>query len=403
MYNNRILVIDDQKEVLDVYRTILEPLQDESRLKLNALEDDVFGDGPISSPHPNLSFADDECYDVVYATQGQIGVEEVVKSRHENKPFAVAFIDMRMPPGIDGKETAKQIRRLDKDIEIVIVTAYSDHNRKDIIHEVGTPSKILFLKKPFDIDEIKQFALALTEKWNLNDQKNRAEAELKNYNQKLEQEVSERTEQLKELVLKLEILSNTDPLTGLFNFRKFQKQMELEISRIERFSERHYNPNTYTFSLAILDIDNFKVINDTFGHLNGDTVLQAIAGILKKNCRDIDVVARYGGDEFTMIYVDCPAPNAAAICRRIGEQMLTAVKVRDLLTNLDNQENIDEILKRIELEPENYYPVRCSIGIAEYSHGLHLQDVIKRADSALYRVKRSGKDSILIWSGNQNG
>lgn len=402
MFNNRILVIDDQKEVLDVYKTILEPHLDESRIQLAALEDDIFGETPTTLPIKESAWFEEECYNVVYANQGLIGIEEIVKSRHENKPFAVTFIDMRMPPGIDGKETAKRIRRIDNEIEIVIVTAYSDHNRKDIIDEIGNPSKILLLKKPFDIDEIKQFSLALTEKWNINYQRIQAELELKNYNLKLEKEVAERTDQLKDLVSKLEVLSNTDPLTGLFNFRKFQKQLELEISRIERFSERHSNQTSYTFSMAIIDIDNFKQINDTFGHLNGDIVLQTFALILKKNSRDIDIIARYGGDEFNLVYVDCPSTHAAIICRRISQQMLTAVKVRELFKNLDDLSKIDEILNKIGLAPDDYYPIRCSIGIVEYSHGLHLQDIIKRADSALYRVKRSGKDSLLIWSSNQN-
>ena len=79
----------------------------------------------------------------------------------------MAFVDVRMPPGWDGMQTASMIRKVDQRIEIVIITAYSDRDRLELVKEIGTPEKLLYLKKPFDVDELRQIVLSLTRKWNL--------------------------------------------------------------------------------------------------------------------------------------------------------------------------------------------------------------------------------------------
>ncbi|MEN8232914.1 MAG: histidine kinase, partial [Thermodesulfobacteriota bacterium] len=101
------------------------------------------------------------------AAQGQEGFTLVQNGLAEDKPFALAFIDIRMPPGWDGISTAARIRDLDPNIEIVIVTAYSDRSLEEIIQAVGTPEKLILLRKPFDHEEIIQLSFSLTEKWNL--------------------------------------------------------------------------------------------------------------------------------------------------------------------------------------------------------------------------------------------
>ena len=165
MKNKKILIIDDQKEARESYKSILGKNNYPEHSQLEKLESELFEEqgnkdkGNLKTP--------EEIYEVEYAAQGLDGVERTRKALENNRPFALAFIDMRMPPGIDGKETAKRIRELDRQMEFVIVTAYSDHDRRDIVESVGYPSKLLFLRKPFEVDEIKQFALALTEKWNL--------------------------------------------------------------------------------------------------------------------------------------------------------------------------------------------------------------------------------------------
>jgi len=162
--NSRIIVIDDEPSILNDYCMILSPPREgeAKRREVAALEAELFGTAPpreISSPA--------ESYEVHTALQGKQGFETVSAFRNSGNPFALAFIDIRMPPGWDGIQTAKKIRDIDPDIEIVIVTAYSDRNRQEIVKEIGTPEKLLYVKKPFDPDEIRQLALCLTRKWDL--------------------------------------------------------------------------------------------------------------------------------------------------------------------------------------------------------------------------------------------
>jgi signal transduction histidine kinase len=155
---NNLLFIDDEDEILKSYKRIFEKSSKSSDLK--GLAADFFGEAVASYDLDN----DGAEYVAYTASQGLDGVELVKKQLELNDPFKVAFIDMRMPPGINGLETAKRIRKLDPKIEIVIVTAYSDIDFKNIVKELGSPDKLLYLKKPFDSEEIKQFALNLVVK-----------------------------------------------------------------------------------------------------------------------------------------------------------------------------------------------------------------------------------------------
>ncbi len=179
----KIIVMDDDKQILEVYLQILAPPEKKAVTSSEALEAVVYGGAA------QRSFAISEQYDLITAMQGQDGFEMIKQARESNSPFTLAFIDVRMPPGWDGIETASKIREIDSDIEIVMVTAYSDRERNELVTKIGTPEKLLYLKKPFDPDEIKQLALSLTGKWCL-------EKALKNAHDKMERRVEERTAEL---------------------------------------------------------------------------------------------------------------------------------------------------------------------------------------------------------------
>ncbi|GAB4333643.1 MAG: hypothetical protein Kow0089_02390 [Desulfobulbaceae bacterium] len=102
-----------------------------------------------------------------FASQGREGYELARDFLQEGKPFALAFVDVRMPPGWDGMETAARLHQIDPDLEIVIVTAYSDRSCDEIVRAVGSPHKLLFLRKPFDTEELKRLAVSLTDKWHI--------------------------------------------------------------------------------------------------------------------------------------------------------------------------------------------------------------------------------------------
>lgn len=160
MDNDRILVIDDDRQIWQAYQEVLapEPLASASPLaRIKALIADKNG----------KSSNEEKCFTLSFASQGQEGYGLVLEANKRQTPFAVIFLDIRMPPGWDGVETAANIRRIDPLVEIVIVTAFSDRSRAEIASVMGNPSKFLFIRKPFDADELKQLALSLTEKWNI--------------------------------------------------------------------------------------------------------------------------------------------------------------------------------------------------------------------------------------------
>ncbi len=154
---SRILVIDDDQDIWKAYRLILtsDGLPSESS---SARISRLLNEGQAEQDDPGFVLS--------FASQGQEGYQLVAESK-DREPFAMAFIDIRMPPGWDGMETAVKIRQLDPEIELVVVTAYSDRSMEEIVRAVGTPDKLLFLHKPFDPDELKQIARSLTSKWRI--------------------------------------------------------------------------------------------------------------------------------------------------------------------------------------------------------------------------------------------
>ncbi len=155
--SRKIIVIDDEEAILDAYLSILSPT--ERNMNTAALETVLFGES-----RNQKEFTRDS-YEVTTALQGEEGFEKVKIAREKGEPFTLAFIDVQMPTGWDGLMTAKMIRQADSDIEIVIATAYSDRSRSEMLEMVGRPEKLLYLKKPFDPEEIRQLALCLTKKW----------------------------------------------------------------------------------------------------------------------------------------------------------------------------------------------------------------------------------------------
>lgn len=155
---NKLIFIDDEEDILDTYKRIFKKNKDNEDL-ISVATDFFQEDLKLDNDK-----GPDGKYEVLTAAQGLDGIEIIKSHLGTDNPIKVAFVDMRMPPGIDGMETSKRIRQIDPYIEIVIVTAFSDSNLKEIVEEVGVPDKLLYLKKPFDIQEIKQLALNLTVK-----------------------------------------------------------------------------------------------------------------------------------------------------------------------------------------------------------------------------------------------
>ncbi len=174
--NRRILIVDDNTSIHEDFRNILCP-GDSEEAATTEMEAVLF-EGEEQAPH-------EVGFELDYACQGQEGLEMVKEALAENRPYAMAFVDVRMPPGWDGIETIARMWEVYPDLQIVVCTAYADYSWEEMRAKVGQPDSLLVLKKPFDNIEVQQLAHALTKKWLLNYQTRLQMAELAEANQRL--------------------------------------------------------------------------------------------------------------------------------------------------------------------------------------------------------------------------
>ncbi|HVN24368.1 MAG TPA: GGDEF domain-containing protein [Syntrophorhabdales bacterium] len=162
----------------------------------------------------------------------------------------------------------------------------------------------------------------------------------------------------------LRSLTLTDALTGLYNTRFFTMQLEIEIARTRRTGQ----PS----SMMMIDLDNFKLLNDTMGHVHGNRFLLKTASTLREQLRPTDIVCRYGGDEFAVIMPATDIYDAARIATRL-QQAIASIPLKKLL------------------------PVSASIGVAEYSAASKggSEEFVHQADMALYKAKKNGKNQVF--------
>jgi diguanylate cyclase (GGDEF)-like protein len=169
-------------------------------------------------------------------------------------------------------------------------------------------------------------------------------------------------------------LAVTDPLTGLANHRHFRESLGLEIARASRLQ--------YAVGLLMLDVDNFKRVNDTLGHPVGDEVLKSIAGVLRNNLRQTDLAARYGGEEFAIVL---PGLGPRGV-RAVGEKLRRAVGT----------------LRPLSVPESSPMHVSISIGgVSASPPGLDAADMIRVADAALYTAKRRGRNAVCVAADDQ--
>jgi two-component system, NtrC family, sensor kinase len=168
--NRRILVVDDNREVHRDFRKVLCP-ERLATLELDALTQALFGE-PQTRADREPSFTIDSAY------QGQEALERATESLRTGRPYALAFVDMRMPPGWDGVETIAHLWSVDPYLQIVICSAYSDYSWREIVDRLGQSDALLILKKPFDAVEVTQVASAFCKKWCLHRQARRQTEDL---------------------------------------------------------------------------------------------------------------------------------------------------------------------------------------------------------------------------------
>ncbi|MGA7350923.1 MAG: EAL domain-containing protein [Acidobacteriaceae bacterium] len=470
----RLLIIDDNESIHDDLKKILLRQDDDSGL--SADENLLFG----------TTRAMETEFEVDSAFQGQEGLDCVMRAQSSQTPYALAFVDVRMPPGWDGIETIRHLWRADPELQVVICTAHSDYNWDAISHELGVSHNFVILKKPFDNIEVKQLAHALTAKWTamrmarlkmeyLDKQVEERTADLRRTEEKYraifedavigifqatpdgkllnvnrafagihgfdtpeqlletaaagsdralldpgqisdwsrilskqdvvrgaEVEVTTRDGSRKWVLVNIRAardrdgvvlhhegtvediterkraqqqvnyLAYYDVLTGLPNRALLQERLT------EALSDWHRNRLT---ALLFLDLDRFKLINDSLGHSFGDLLLRQVADRLQAQLRKQDTVARVGGDEFLILLpgIDTIAEAESAAARLVG--------------SLKGEFQIQG----------RQLSVSCSVGISIFpQHGRDEETLIKNADAAMYSAKENGCNTFCLFTEEMN-
>ncbi len=479
--NLKVIVIDDNTAIHEDFIKILMKNKQTTDSMLAEMDRDLFGVTDNESLLPNFI--------IETASQGEEGVEKIAFAIKNNSPYALAFVDIRMPPGWDGVKTIKRIWELDKNIQVVICTAYSDYTWEETIKELGKTDNLLILKKPFDNIAVRQLACALTKKWQL--MKDASE-----YTSSLEERVNERTQSLSDSLSRMyatlessadgiivfdssgsidicnkkfikmwslpdsviatedsnmlfeyinskltlsetivpiinEITENQDkvvlgtmnlqdgrvyeyysqPYTlenkskaRVWSFRDITNRAFLEkelqhkathdiltglpnrvlLQEKIKNSMRLSDENKNKFGILFLDIDRFKLINDSLSHEAGDEVLRQVSNRFQEIIRKADTLARLGGDEFVIILND--------------------VKTEQDLRVFANK--LLAILKDPFIVQGHELFITTSIGIGLYPNdGNNIDELLRNADNAMYLSKKLGANQFNFYTqelNNQN-
>ena len=294
----RILVVDDEAAVLDAYRQVLgNPVTSAARAEIDDLRKRLFLSGGAAALAATRSRGAAP-FEAEYCDGAEAAVAAVRAACSIGRPYAVVFLDMRMPPGPDGAWAAERVRELDPQAEIVICTAYSDVDPATIAQRVPPADQLFYLQKPFHPHEVRQLAHALGAK--------RASAERR-----------------------LDAGEDTDRLTGLSGRGRF-------LARLRQVVEDACRDGT-TVALLCIDLDNFRRINEALGHAAGDDLIRRTAQRLRELLRRDDAVthlplpevptcdiARTGGDQFAVLLHHVRDPgDAEAVAARLTRPLVS--------------------------------------------------------------------------------
>lgn len=242
---------------------------------------------------------------------------------------AVVITELRMPD-MSGAELVKAIREIDTKISVIVITPYLFINSAIEVMEDGAFG---YITKPLNATEIRIVVQHAVERYFL-----MGEADKKTYYYDL---------------------SILDGLTGVYNHRHLHDVLDREIARAKRYPQH--------LALAMIDVDNFKKYNDTNGHMAGDELLRGLTNLMVRSLRNLDMVFRYGGEEFCILMVETDKKGAILA----AERMLNLVRLS--------------------------LPATISMGLSDYPTDATEKDVlIDKADKALYQAKTTGKNKVCI-------
>lgn len=291
--------------------------------------------------------------------------DEALKILKE-KPIQVIISDQRMP-GMNGSEFLSEVEKKYPDSIRMLLTGFADINA--VIQAVNDGNIFRYVTKPWNPIELDNIVGEAFERHEMVVKNRELLEQLQQANTTLEERVQQRTKELEEANKKLSQIATHDHLTGLANRSLFQEQLGLCLASAKR--------NEKMLAVFFLDLDCFKQVNDTYGHDIGDKLLQEVSTRIKGIIRDEDLLARIGGDEFSL-----------------------------LISNLIDKEHVQRVSQEIieklagEFSIENHKcNIGVSIGISFYpEHADNAKDLMIKADDAMYRIKKNSKNNYLIYT-----
>lgn len=286
--------------------------------------------------------------------QASNGLEayEIFLANQNDIDLLVTDINM---PKMSGLSLIEKIHEIKSDLPCVITTTY---NELEFLHRAINLGVVGFVLKPLDLYKLIETCVKAIVPSLLRQQLMEKNEELMKLNQELEEKVALRTKEL-------EILANTDPLTGISNRRDFFNKASIMLEK--------ENKNIYA---AMLDLDKFKNLNDTYGHAFGDIVLKKVTSFIKENLRVNDIFGRMGGEEFAIL---CECESKDQFIQNIEKLRSEVAKI-----NFNNNgKNIN---------------ITISFGVAHKEKDEDIDSLLARADDALYEAKESGRNKAIFRS-----
>ncbi|MES2859266.1 MAG: diguanylate cyclase [Pseudomonadota bacterium] len=295
-----------------------------------------------------------------FAESGEEALEIDADIRSQGRELALVVSDFMMP-GLRGDELLVRLHATSPNTVKILLTGQSDMS--GVKRAINDANLYRFLEKPFvNEDIVLTVRAAIRAYWQERDLIRQNE-QLRQMNAALEDLVQARTLELVEKNNELEILAVTDKLTGLANRRKLDQVLDEELIRARRYGVE--------LSIAVMDIDHFKRVNDTHGHATGDLVLESLARILRQSTRDADLVARMGGEEFVVVCRHTGLDD----CRMVAEKIRAAIESHGF---------------------SGIGSVTASFGVAAFERDDSSASLLARADAAAYRAKAGGRNRVEV-------
>ena len=301
-------------------------------------------------------------YELVAVRSGTAALDEL-----RTDDFAVVLADLAMGD-VGELELLSWVKQHRPDTQVVLVTGRASLDSVIAALRGGAAD---YLTKPVDVDRLATVVRNAVSRHQLERENRELVKKLEEHQRFLQQRIREATHDLAEANKRLAELAIRDGLTNLYNHRHFQERLDEELKRARRYGRR--------VSLMMLDLDQFKRFNDTYGHQEGNEALRTVAELLTIHVREVDIVARYGGEEFAVIL---PIKGEASEIATVSERIREIVESTELL-----------------LEDDQVPHLTVSIGHATYPEDAQTRsDLIERADAALYEAKRQGRNCVVAFA-----